>query len=65
MLESTKRMPGVPPASESSARPPLPSNMTRVELDTSHFIRREQFDRYMALVEPFLRAHAGTRAERN
>jgi len=30
--------------------------VTHVEFDTGHFIRREQFDRYMALVDTFLRA---------
>jgi len=56
LLESMVRMPGVPPVPGSSERPPIPSNVTHVEFDTGHFIRREQFDRYMALVDTFLRA---------
>ena len=57
MLESTKRIPSAPPAPDPGARPLIPANVMRVELDTTHFIRREQFDRYMTLVERFLRAH--------
>ena len=56
LLESTVRMPGVPPVPGPSERPPIPPNVTHVEFDTGHFIRREQFDRYMALVDTFLRA---------
>jgi pimeloyl-ACP methyl ester carboxylesterase len=56
LLEATMQMPGMPPAPGPSARPPIPPNVRCVEFDTGHFIRREQFDRYMAVVEPFLRA---------
>jgi len=59
VLESTRRMPFARPPAASDAPVPLPPNVTRVEFDASHFIRREQFDRYMAVVEPFLRAHPG------
>lgn len=61
LLESTMRMPGVPLAPDARARPPIPPNVTCVELDTGHFVRREQFDRYMTLVEPFLRAYGNSR----
>jgi pimeloyl-ACP methyl ester carboxylesterase len=56
LLESTMRMAGVPPVRGPSGRAFIPPNVTCVEFDTGHFIRREQFDRYMALVDPFLRA---------
>ncbi|HEX5073324.1 MAG TPA: alpha/beta hydrolase [Gemmatimonadaceae bacterium] len=56
LLESTRRMPGLPGVGGPSARPPIPSNVACIEFDTGHFIRREQFDRYMAVVERFLRA---------
>jgi len=56
IMESTRGMPGTPPI---GAEPVLAlSHVTRVPFDTSHFIRRERFDEYMALVEPFLRHHA-------
>lgn len=56
LMESTKAMPG--PAPTPPTQVEVPANVTHVSFDTGHFIRRESFDRYMALVQPFLRRHA-------
>lgn len=56
LMESTKAMPG--PAPTAPTQSEVPANVTRVAFDTGHFIRREQFDRYMSLVQPFLQQHA-------
>jgi pimeloyl-ACP methyl ester carboxylesterase len=55
LVEGTGPMPG-----GMSSSPPVDAfatlpHVTRVAFDTGHFIRREQFDGYMSLVEPFLR----------
>lgn len=65
LLESTKAMPGAPPSSASRPVAPVPSHVTHVPVETGHFIRREQFDGFMTLVEPFLREHGRSRPARD
>ena len=60
LIESTKPMPGAPPSTAPAAAAAPPPNVTRVAFDTSHFVRREQFDAYMAVVVPFLRQGTDT-----
>lgn len=59
LMESGRPISGAPPSSLPPAAN-TPPNVTRIKFETGHFIRREQFDRYMAFVEAFLREHART-----
>jgi pimeloyl-ACP methyl ester carboxylesterase len=62
LTESTRPMPGA--AASTVSQPVLldASRVTRVGFETGHFIRREQFDAFMALVEPFLGEYGRSRS---
>jgi pimeloyl-ACP methyl ester carboxylesterase len=58
LVEATKLPPGMQAPAPMPEAPTLPPNVIRVQFETGHFVRREQFERYVDTVLPFLREHA-------